>query len=126
MNQRNFKFECGKVSDYWGDKMPMMVMEEAGELIQAISKFERKGCKADSDEYKNLIDEIGDMYISLKALELHYWGLNGKKTIETMIEERIERKLSKKYEERPELDLGDYEDMTEEQYEKDIVDDCFL
>lgn len=128
MNQRTFKFRCGEVANYWGDRMPMMVMEEAGELIRAISKFERAGCEPDSDEYKGLIDEIGDMMISLKALECHYWELNtGRKTIETLVEERIEKKLNKKYEKEPEhenYNIG-YEDLTDEQHWDEVENDCF-
>ena len=107
MNQRTFKFRCSEVAEYWDNRMPMMVMEEAGELIQAISKLERSFCKPGSKEAENLIDEIGDMYIALKALELHYWslGMNGK-TIETLVGERIEKKLNKKYEEEPNYNKG--------------------
>lgn len=127
MNRTDFEFECSKVAKFWGDKMPMMVMEECGELIQAISKFERNEKKTDSDAYKNLIDELGDISIAIMALQCHYWGLNGKRTIETLVNERIEKKLGKNYKvERPELYLGDYEDMTEEQYEADVVSDMFI
>ena len=128
MNQRTFKIKCSEVASYWGDRMPMMAMEEAGELIQAISKFERAGCEPDSEEYKNLIDEIGDMMISLKALECHYWELNGRKTIETLVEERINEKLNRKYEqEEPEhenYNVG-YEDLTDKEYWDEVENDCF-
>lgn len=77
------------VSNYWAERTPMMCMEEAGELIQAISKYERKKDYYESlgeDEVaeakrgrfewnvarKNLIDEIGDVYISLAAIMDHY------------------------------------------------------
>ena len=77
---------------YWGDKMPMLVMEESGELIQAISKRERANT-VDKKEIadKGLIDEIGDMYISLLAIRLYY-GIDLFK-----IEDRIKEKLNKKY-----------------------------
>lgn len=68
--------------------MPMMLMEEAGELIQAVSKVERKGLDF---EKQNLIDEIGDMYISLMAIRARY------EISEKEIQKRIEHKLNKKY-----------------------------
>ena len=115
-------FEIGRktnqVAEYWGDRMPMMAMEEAGEFIQAISKYERALVEAKNREEKlaeedagaqadfereteemvrtarqNLIDEFGDMWITLLALQSRYedgsWGDD--------IDKRIESKLSKKY-----------------------------
>lgn len=93
-----FVDKCNEVQYYWGERMPMMVMEEAGELIQAISKYERKNGVREVSQ--NLIDEIGDMYISLMALQLQ---LNEKieaelgDTVGNLIEKRIEEKLNKKY-----------------------------
>lgn len=84
----NFEQSCKDVSEYWGDRMPMMLMEEAGELIQAVSKVERKGLDF---EKQNLIDEIGDMYISLMAIRARY------EISENDVEKRIEHKLNKKY-----------------------------
>lgn len=96
------------VANYWGDRMPMMCMEEAGELIQAISKYERKKDYYESlgeDEVaeakralfernvarKNLIDEIGDVYISLAAIMNHY-------DIDIQeVDKRINDKLNKVY-----------------------------
>ena len=85
--------KVGEVVNYWGDKMPMLVMEEAGELIQAISKVERKEDRylENEDLRNNLIAEIRDMYISLRALQ-YYYGLDTP-TIETA----IHNKLNKKY-----------------------------
>lgn len=75
-----------EVADYWDDKMPMMAMEEMGELIQAISKLERKGKAVRS----NLVEEIRDVYISLMALQYRY-------NIQmSEIEEEIEKKLNMK------------------------------
>ena len=86
-----FTIKCKEVADYWGDKMPMMAMEEAGELIQAISKVERKSSGDSSLAMNNLIDEIGDMYITLEALTKRY-------AIDpAAICERIGSKLNKKY-----------------------------
>lgn len=84
-----------KISDvaiHWGNKMPMMAMEEAGELIQAISKIERH-CEDDDylDYRNNLAEEIRDMFISLMALQYRY----GIGSLE--INEAIEQKLNKKY-----------------------------
>lgn len=103
------------VSNYWAERMPMMCMEEAGELIQAISKYERKkdyyqslgedeevflwkrvaeekkGRYEWQNSRKDLIDEIGDMYISLAAIMNHY-NIDIKE-----VDERINNKLNKKY-----------------------------
>ena len=76
------------IVEYWGDKMPMMVMEEAGELIQAISKVERKH---DDSAMENLVKEIADMYISLEALR-HIYGVS-----EFSIENAIGDKLNSSY-----------------------------
>ena len=98
MNMLEIARKTNEVSEYWGNLMPMMVMEEAGELIQAISKYERTLAKNGTEEdqskaRKNLIDEIGDMWISLMALQSHYedgtWG--------DLIDSRIKEKLNKKY-----------------------------
>lgn len=83
-----------EVQKFWHNKdgkdlVPMMVMEEAGELIQAISKMERK---PDNDEARqNLIDEIGDMYICLGELIAEY------DLTEDEIERRLYKKLRKEY-----------------------------
>lgn len=81
--------EIKGVSEYWKDLMPMMAMEEAGELIQAISKYIRKGDL--NDRRQDLIDEIGDMYISLEAI-MRTFEIDTKE-----VEERIKNKLSKTY-----------------------------
>lgn len=77
------------VSEYWGDRMPMMCMEELGELVQAISKCERKD-KAD-ECVENLIDEMGDVLISVWALAYHY-GIT-----RMDIGRRVNEKMSKQY-----------------------------
>ena len=77
-----------EVNNYWGDQMPMLAMEEAGEFIQAVSKLERSNIK----EYKeNLIKEMADMMISIKALTFRY-GIEDDEVLEA-----IDRKLEKKY-----------------------------
>ena len=103
-------FKCNKVAEHWGDRMPMLAMEEAGEFIQAISKYERAVYDLENSKpgdekekeyeekfeeaHRNLVDEFGDMWISLMALQAHY-GTNG--TMADLIDKRIDRKLSKKY-----------------------------
>lgn len=92
MLMNDFRKKCYEVQDYWGARMPMMVIEEAGELIQAISKYERK---MSEENLQNLIDEVGDMYISLMALTLQNMDVND--DFEDRVEKRIEEKLNKKY-----------------------------
>lgn len=75
------------VSDHWGDRMPMMAMEELAECSVAISKMERDvnyGTKARED----LLAEISDVYISLFAISMHY-DIKGNE-----IEHRINEKLA--------------------------------
>ena len=60
------------IGEYWGDKMPMMAMEECGELIQAISKCERAGLSNFVATRNNLIEEMGDVIISIYALGDRY------------------------------------------------------
>ena len=56
-------------NEFYGDKTPIVCCEEAGELIQAISKMER----ADTEEHRQaLVDEIGDVYICLLMLRHMY------------------------------------------------------
>lgn len=118
MNMFQIARECDKVQKFWGDMFPMMAMEEAGEFIQAVSKYERalhdqesmkeKEPEDDKDvqEYmersvedivrnceQNLIDEIGDMWITLMAIQSRY----DDGTWADRIDERIEKKLNKKY-----------------------------
>lgn len=88
------------VSEFWKDKMPMMACEEAGELIQAISKLERNtDSEVESTQRlykKKLKEEIADMYISLMALQFHY------DIRFTDAYEQILRKLDVKYDEKGE------------------------
>jgi NTP pyrophosphatase (non-canonical NTP hydrolase) len=95
-----------------------MSCEEAGEFIQAVSKYERalldhkhmleKEPEKDQEVQKymikqseevvklyeqKLIDEIGDMWITLMAIQSRY----DDSTWADRIDERIEKKLNKKY-----------------------------
>ena len=84
-----------EISDYWGNKMPMMAMEEAGELIQAISKVERanKRTVAYCDAIENLMEEMADTIIAVNALMARY-------DIDTNeMEKVIKNKLYKEYDE---------------------------
>lgn len=84
---KSFEELCAEVDMYWADRMPMMAMEEAGEFIQSISKVER----GKDGSLQNLIDEIGDLYITLEAIRHHY-------AIDTeAIMDRIDTKLRKEY-----------------------------
>lgn len=97
MNDEMYK----EVAEYWGDKMPMMAMEEMAELIKAMSKLERTVCVGDiqnvtlNDKQKsawlNVIEEIGDVFISCKAIMCRY-GIS-----QELVDKRISDKLNKKY-----------------------------
>lgn len=105
MEREEFIKKCDDVQNHWKDIMPMMFMEEAGEAIQAISKYERtvfvpiedysirkERCEAAE---KGLIDELGDMYISLVAITIQYSNIID--DFYEKLETRIETKLNKKY-----------------------------
>lgn len=77
-----------EISEYWGDTMPMMSMEEVGELLQAISKHERK---RNLDTRQDLIKEMADMYISLMSLQWRY-GIDCSE-----VQGAINRKVQQKY-----------------------------
>ena len=85
------------VAEFWGNKMPMLLMEECGELIQAVSKYERylNSDNGGDDECEvlrnNLLEEIRDMYISLEAIKYLY------SVDDNEINGLIEKKLNKKY-----------------------------
>ena len=89
MTKQTFESFVKSVSEFWGDQMPMMCLEELGELTQAISKCERKD-KAD-EQVENLIDEMGDVLISVWALAHHY-GIT-----RTDIGRRVNEKMGRKY-----------------------------
>lgn len=75
------------VVNHWRTKMPMMAMEECGELIQAISKYERKG---DENTLRNLKEEIRDMYITLECLL--YWYDIDEEEIKRLIDHKLDVK----------------------------------
>lgn len=75
-----------EIIKFWGDKMPMMCMEELAELQQVISKKERG-----KNSNKDIIDEMGDVYITLEILRTMY------DIDEKDIDRRIDEKLNKKY-----------------------------
>ena len=76
------------VGKYWGDRMPMMLMEECAELIQAVSKYERKPC---DETINNVIKEIADVKIALGAYQILH-DISRDKVIEAM-----QTKLGKEY-----------------------------
>ena len=96
-NTKSIGKAIDSVAKYWGDMMPIMTMEESGELIQAISKLERfykSDFKDESEENalkQNLVDEMGDAIIAIQALRIHY-GIE-----DDAIHKRINKKLSKEY-----------------------------
>ena len=99
LNEGLFK----EVADYWNEDMPMITMGECGELIKALSKYERffkrshPDMKQDEIEEKceklrdDLMEEIRDVYISLEAIKIQY-GID-----DNVLNELIEKKLNKKY-----------------------------
>jgi NTP pyrophosphatase (non-canonical NTP hydrolase) len=84
----NYMDEIKKVAAHWGDRMPMMAMEECGELIQAISKDERY---RNTFTEEKLLEEMADVVISICAL------MELRELEPTDLQEKIDAKLSKKY-----------------------------
>lgn len=74
MTYSELKERTKPVNDHWESRMPLMACEECGELIQAISKLERKlyAKKPYDLEYQNLVEEIGDLFITVGALMNRY------------------------------------------------------
>ena len=74
MSYKELKAQTRSVNDHWGCRMPLMACEECGELIQAVSKLERKlfAKKPFDEEYDHLKEEIGDVFITMGALMNHY------------------------------------------------------
>lgn len=84
------------VADYWGTRMPIMACEECGELIQAISKYERHkpdiGFEKFEDDYRNdIVKEMADVYIACAALCNRYH------ITPDQIGEKVWAKMDKKY-----------------------------
>lgn len=87
--------EYYEINDFWGNKMPMMAMEEAAELIQAISKVERCNPRVASYDQaiENLVEEMADVSIAIQALMARY-------NIDVeYVQEAMNKKLSKEYDE---------------------------
>jgi phosphoribosyl-ATP pyrophosphohydrolase len=61
----DYRVEFKKVADHWGYHMPMMLAEECGELIQAVSKDQRKFTV---ETQEAVLTEMADVIISIGAL----------------------------------------------------------
>lgn len=99
MNKKKIKKSMEKSIDNYGQVQLLMVCEEMGELIQAISKMERlMDSKEERKKYKgHIIEEIADVSIMLDELMLYY---NIKHSdVEKMKEEKLER-LKKRMEDK--------------------------
>lgn len=75
-----------EIAKYWNNKMPIMVVEELAECIQAISKEERYH---NEETKEHLIEEIGDIIISINSLICYY------KNRYTDIEEKVNLRIKK-------------------------------
>jgi len=84
----NYMDEIKKVAAHWGDRMPMMAMEECGELIQAISKDERY---RNTFTEEKLLEEMADVVISICAL------MELRELTPEDLQEKIDAKLMKNY-----------------------------
>lgn len=84
----DYRDEFKKVKDHWGYRMPMMLMEECGELIQAVSKDQRKHTV---ETQEAVLTEMADVIISIG-------GLMAQMELEpTDLFDHIDRKLMKRY-----------------------------
>ena len=100
IKERLLKFheKSKDVNKHWGDLMPMMAMEEAGELAQAISKLERYEQSGQYDRLDDIehyekkeavIKESADVIIAIAALGDRYGYDIG--DIELAIKRTLER-----------------------------------
>lgn len=75
---KKFSKKCSDIYKFWGDQMPMMIMEESAEFAQAISKMERwhvsEGKDYDelSEREDALVDEMADILISIECARQMY------------------------------------------------------
>ncbi len=66
------------VHERWGERMPLMGAEEAGEFTQAVSKLERRLVSSNRnigeclDQIEHLEEEMGDVLIVIGALMCRY------------------------------------------------------
>lgn len=98
----NLKFgdvevRCGAVYDHRGKLLPMTMMEECGELIQAVSKIEGSNYDIPQEEKlklkQNVIDEMCDVLICMSALSHRY----------SISEDDILKRLDKKLKEQSDV-----------------------
>ena len=67
----DFQTLANEIGDFWKDKMPIMISEECGELMQAVSKYER--VDRNSEQIKtDIINEMGDVIVTIFALAHYY------------------------------------------------------
>lgn len=89
-----FKSSYEKFLDTWGlGIQAQMAVEEMGELIKAVCKYNRKKCFNELNEEieYNLKEEIADVLNTVEQLELAF----GVQEIEKIREQKIERTLKK-------------------------------
>ena len=81
-----------KSIEHYGKELQSIVcMEECAELIQAISKIQRKGL---NEELKNhLAEEIADVMICIRMLQMMY-GINSEDVLK-WIDYKIERQAKR-------------------------------
>lgn len=81
-----------EIASFWGERMPMMLIEELSELAQAVTKYERNIAKPESKEKReDVVKEMADVYISLEAIKRHY-AIDDKEVLD-----KIALKTSRKY-----------------------------
>lgn len=89
--------DINKIVNYFGNKTPIVAMEECGELIQAISKMERDElakCPGVNNSIKdNLIEELADVYICIEMLG-DYYGISSD-VFWSMVEQKIQRGIER-------------------------------
>ena len=72
MRDETFARRIESIVAHWNEKMPIMTCEECGELIQAISKVERKLSKDKTVDINNVKTEVADVVIAMAALCMYY------------------------------------------------------
>jgi len=81
------------IATYGKEAQIDMAIEEMSELIKALLKFRRFGCSENSVDYlENIYEEIADVKIMIRQLEMIYEGEN---EVDEWIDKKVERQIER-------------------------------
>ncbi len=89
----NTRKDLSMIADHYGwHKQLMQAIEEMAELMQAISKYERKGERKGSEEEYNLLEEVADVQIMMEQIQLL---MDNQGRVGHIMKQKIERQLER-------------------------------